>query len=62
LLRIAIAYFLDDFRSFQGAIATSIEPIAKAQYSQSQEKQADEFGLFLFNKTYNHVTGATDFF
>lgn len=36
--------------------------LANAQYSQSQETKADEFGLNLLNKYYGHVAGATDFF
>lgn len=36
--------------------------LAHAQYSQSQESKADEFGLNLLNKYYGHVAGATDFF
>lgn len=56
--RLAIAYFFGDIGILQDAIAT----IANAQYSQSQEKQADQFGLTLLNKTYAQVAGATDFF
>jgi Zn-dependent protease with chaperone function len=62
LLRLAIAYFIGDFGVFQSAIATSVQTIANAQYSQSQETQADRFGLDLLNKTYGHVGGATIFF
>lgn len=36
--------------------------LANAQYSQTQESKADEFGLNLLNKYYGHVAGATDFF
>lgn len=62
LLRFAIAYFVGDFGVFQTAIATSVQAVANAQYSQSQETQADRFGLDLLNKTYGHVRGATIFF
>ncbi|MBE9170728.1 M48 family metallopeptidase [Pleurocapsales cyanobacterium LEGE 06147] len=62
LLRLAIAYFVGDFGVFQSAIATSVQAVANAQYSQSQETQADQFGLDLLNKTYGHVGGATIFF
>lgn len=62
VLRMAISFFLGDASVFQSAISTSIKAISDAQYSQTQEKQADEFGLMLLDKTYNHVTGATDFF
>ncbi|MDJ0690166.1 MAG: M48 family metalloprotease [Xenococcaceae cyanobacterium MO_188.B32] len=43
-------------------LGNSIEAIANARYSQSQETQADVFGLTLLNQTYGHVAGATDFF
>lgn len=36
--------------------------LANAQYSQTQESKADEFGLNLLYKYYGHVAGATDFF
>ncbi len=62
ILRMTISFFLGDTSIFYSAIATSIKAISDAQYSQTQEKQADEFGLMLLNKTYNHVAGATDFF
>ncbi len=62
LLRLAIAYFVGDFGVFQSAIANSVQAVANAQYSQSQETQADLFGLELLNKTYGHVGGATIFF
>ncbi|MGL6343477.1 MAG: M48 family metalloprotease, partial [Waterburya sp.] len=60
--RMMISYFLGDTSIFQSIITTSVEAISKAQYSQTQEKQADKFGLMLLAKTYNQVAGATDFF
>ena len=36
--------------------------IVNAQYSQTQEIEADKFGLHLLNEYYHHVAGATDFF
>lgn len=62
VLRMTISYFLGDVNIFQSIVATAVNAISKAQYSQKQEKQADEFGLMLLDKTYNHVGGATDFF
>ncbi len=62
VLRMTVSYFLGDTNIFQSIVASSIKAISKAQYSQKQEKQADKFGLMLLNKTYNQVTGATDFF
>jgi predicted Zn-dependent protease len=44
------------------AAASSVGAIATAQFSQSQERQADEVGLTLLNKVYGHAAGATDFF
>lgn len=60
--RIAIAYLFGDISILQSTVGTAVQAIANAQYSQSQEQQADEFGLELLNDTYGHVAGATDFF
>ena len=62
LIKACLSFFLGDLGIFQIPVGNSIEAIANAQYSQSQEKQADAFGLTLLNKTYGHVAGATDFF
>lgn len=62
LFKAAIAYFLGDVGGWGAIAASGAEYISNAQYSQSQERQADEFGLELLNKTYGHVAGATDFF
>ena len=62
LIRACLGFFLGDLGIFQIPVGNSVEAIANAQYSQSQEKQADAFGLTLLNKTYGHVAGATDFF
>lgn len=62
LMQIAIAYFLGDTGWIQSTAASAIAAISNAQYSQSQETQADEVGLTLLQKTYGHVAGATDFF
>ena len=62
VLKMTISYFLGDLSIFKSVIATSIEAITTAQYSQKQEKKADKFGLMLLDKTYNQVSGATDFF
>ena len=45
-----------------GSLETFTVALSNAQFSQSQEKQADEFGLTLLQKNYGHVAGATDFF
>ncbi|WP_449416287.1 M48 family metallopeptidase [Phormidium nigroviride] len=58
LVQVILAYFFGDLNSLQSAIST----VSTAQFSQNQERQADEFGLSLLQATYNHVGGATDFF
>ena len=62
VLRMTISYFLGDASIFNSIVATAVNAISEAQYSQTQEKQADKFGLMLLAKNYNHVSGATDFF
>lgn len=62
IIRASLSFFLGDLGILQIPVGNSIEAIANARYSQSQEKQADAFGLTLLNKTYGHVGGATDFF
>jgi predicted Zn-dependent protease len=61
-LSLALATLFGDAGAV-GAIATnSISAISNAQFSQSQEQQADEVGLTLLAKTYGQAAGATDFF
>lgn len=62
VLRMTISYFLGDASIFKSIIASTVNAISKAQYSQKQEKKADQFGLMLLDKTYSQVAGATDFF
>lgn len=57
-----LSYFTGDSTILQGAIVTISQSIGNAQFSQSQEKLADKFGLELLEKYYHHVAGATDFF
>ncbi len=62
LVRLVLASMLGDAGSV-GAIATnSASALTNAQFSQTQEKQADEIGLQLLKATYGHAAGATDFF
>jgi len=42
--------------------STLLVAISNSRYSQSQETQADRFGLSLLYQTYGHVAGAIDFF
>jgi len=62
LVRVALAYFIGDAGALQSAASGAVEAIARSQYSQSQEQEADAFGLMLLYDAYGHVAGATDFF
>jgi predicted Zn-dependent protease len=62
IIRSAIAYLIGNSSMLESALGNMVNSIANAQYSQSQEREADKFGLVLLNKTYGHVAGATDFF
>ena len=62
LLQVAIASFIGDGGWVLSSAAAGVAALSKAQYSQLQERQADEFGLALLQQTYGHVAGATDFF
>ena len=62
LLQIALSSIFGDSGALGGAVASAIESVSSAQYSQNQERQADDFGLILLEKTYGQVAGATDFF
>lgn len=62
LLQLAFAVFAGDAGSLQSIAASSIIALNDARFSQSQETQADEFGLTLLEAVYGHVAGATDFF
>ncbi|MGF1492321.1 MAG: M48 family metallopeptidase [Microcoleaceae cyanobacterium] len=58
VIRVILANILPGARSLESfAVAVS-----GARFSQSQERQADEFGLDLLEANYGHVGGATDFF
>ena len=62
LIRASLGFFLGDLGILQIPVGNSIEAVANAKFSQSQEIQADAFGLTLLNQAYGHVAGATDFF
>ena len=62
VVQIAIAYFVGDVGTIGSIAASGVESLSNAQFSQSQESQADEVGLTLLQQTYGHVAGATDFF
>jgi metalloprotease len=58
LVKGLLSYFLGDLSS----LAIIVENISNAQFSQTQETKADQFGLNLLYLNYNQVAGATDFF
>lgn len=62
LLKITIANLIGDSSWWRGTAAAGVEAVTSSRYSQSQESQADEFGLNLLKENYGHVAGATDFF
>jgi len=62
IVQIAIAYFIGDVGTIGSIAVSGVESLSNAQFSQSQESQADEVGLTLLQQTYGHVAGATDFF
>ena len=62
LVKIAIAAFFGDPGALESVIISGVDAISRSHYSQSQELQADEFGIELLQKNYGHVAGATDFF
>ena len=62
MVRLVLAAALGDAGAV-GAIATnSASVLTSAQFSQTQEKQADKIGLQLLQAVYGHAAGATDFF
>ncbi len=62
VVQIAISYFIGDVGTIGSIAVSGVETLTNAQFSQSQESQADEVGLTLLQQTYGHVAGATDFF
>ena len=62
IVQIAISYFVGDVGTIGSIAVSGVESLSNAQFSQSQESQADEVGLKLLQQTYGHVAGATDFF
>ena len=62
LVRLSVGAFFGDLGSLGAIASNSISSLSNAQFSQQQEKQADEIGLTLLTQEYNHAAGATDFF
>jgi len=61
-LQILLSIVFGDAGDIGRATGGIIEALANSSYSQGQELQADEFGITILHRTYNHVAGATDFF
>lgn len=61
VLRLAISTLFGNL-DWLNNTSTWFIAISNSRYSQSQETQADRFGLTLLYQTYGHVAGATDFF
>lgn len=47
--------FFGDAEALQSAAASGIEDITRSQFSQSQEGEADEYGLTLLQKTIDRL-------
>ncbi|MEB3211280.1 MAG: M48 family metallopeptidase [Leptolyngbyaceae bacterium] len=62
LLRLAIASIFGDVGTLGSIAASGVTALSDSQFSQKQERQADEVGLDLLNQVYGQVAGATDFF
>lgn len=62
LTQLVLATFFGDVGSLSSIAISGVTAVSNASFSQSQEFQADEFGLKLLNTHYGNVAGATDFF
>ncbi|MEO1620812.1 MAG: M48 family metallopeptidase [Cyanobacteria bacterium J06632_3] len=62
MVRLSLSAFFGDLGALGAIASNSVSSLTNAQFSQSQEIQADEVGLDLLAKAYGHVAGATDFF
>jgi predicted Zn-dependent protease len=62
LLQLVIAGVVGDVGSLQAIALSGATALDNSRFSQSQEYNADEFGLTLLQQTYGQVAGATDFF
>jgi predicted Zn-dependent protease len=62
LLQVVMSVFLGDAGAITSLAIHGAGAITQAQFSQTQERQADELGVTLLQKAYGHAGGATDFF
>ncbi|MBW4465151.1 MAG: M48 family metallopeptidase [Pegethrix bostrychoides GSE-TBD4-15B] len=61
LTQIVLTSLFGDTSGLERAAVSGTAALTDAGYSQSQEYQADQFGLTLLQRTYGQVAGATDF-
>ncbi len=62
LLQVMMSVFLGNAEALTSLAIHGVEAISQAQFSQTQELQADEFGVQLLQQYYGHTGGAIDFF
>lgn len=62
IMQIVLTTLLGDASGLQSLVLTGAASLSQAQFSQRQEREADEVGLDLLQATYGQVAGATDFF
>ncbi len=62
LLQLSVSWLFGDVGALQSIATSGVVALNQAQFSQRQERQADEMGLTLLQRLYGHVAGATDFF
>ncbi|NJR49710.1 MAG: M48 family metallopeptidase [Leptolyngbyaceae cyanobacterium CSU_1_3] len=62
LLQLAFSWVTGDAGSLSAIAASGVVALSRAKFSQTQEIQADQFGLTLLQSNYGHAAGASDFF
>jgi predicted Zn-dependent protease len=62
LIQVVISALIGDAGGLANIAIQGAGAVTQAQFSQGQERQADEVGVTLLTKAYGHAAGATDFF
>jgi len=62
VVQVFLAGLIGDVGSLQSIALSGVATLSNARFSQTQEYEADDFGLDLLHATYGQVAGATDFF
>jgi predicted Zn-dependent protease len=62
LMQLVLTSLFGDMSGLQSIAISGTTTLSDARFSQRQEHQADQFGLWLLQETYGQVAGATDFF